>query len=524
MSSFSGPEFARASRILEALRRGNLLEVPLPNPGEVVGVFEEPAHLLHSLQHFHPNSVGLFVVDPPRASKRENAQLWDIDDEGLFNLREVSRDDPDYRYHLAATVLAAVRLMVNALHREGWILAFATTETYMMVRGALEQYLGFDRFRGELVYQTKTGGSNDSKYIVNEHEMILAFSVSETPRNLRIAKGEGELARYDEADDNGRYTWDTFPRRSARNYYPIRCPDGSILEFDSDGNRESWLWSESTYREKLAEGELRFQQLNGAWKIYYKDRLTDRKSQKVVRSLTLHGSPLGEILGTRDDSSGSGRDLQTQTGTQEIRGFTGDKPDYVKPSRLYSFLIEAFDQGVTPTVIPFADRGSAALTGYLDRLDRGLSMNGLLVNGRRGGEELWNWRLGQAPQAVQGAATIASPLGAVPFEELILGDLDPAQIASMVSLTSGSWELWNNLQLAGVHGLWRAVGDEVQLVLDGPPAGISETTWEETGHLIQSDNAPVRVWGTANDELMAPVMRRLARTSSYHQVPTCFLP
>jgi hypothetical protein len=521
MNSFSGPEFAKASRILRALKRGDILEVPLPKQGKVVGVFEEPARLLQSLQHFHSNSVGLFVVDPPRATTRLKARLWDVDDDGFFVIREVAQDDPDYRFHLAATVLAAVRLMVTALHPCGWIVAFATTDTYMMVRGALEQYLGFDRFRGELVYQTKSGGGNDSKYIVTEHETILAFSMSENARNLRISKEESELTRYSQEDDEGKFKWDTFIRRAARQYYPITCPDDSVLEFDADGNRISWLWSEKTFKKAYAKGDVELRNVGGEWKAYYKDRAKD---EKVVRSLTLHGSPLGQILGTDEEAGGTGRDLQTATGTAEIASYTAAKPDYVKPSRLFSFLIEAFDQEIGPTVIPFADRGSAALSGYLARLANGITMSGLLVNGLEAGDELWKWRLQKAPKAVRAAATIASPLKQVPFETLVLGEMDLEQIASLVSLDSASWEGWNTLRVATIKGCWRHVDGQVQIVVEGPSSDVAEAIWEEVASLVEAESATVHIWGTANEDLMKPVLRLFGRESVYSQVPGCFLP
>jgi hypothetical protein len=468
--------------------------------------------------------VGLFVVDPPRANAREKARLWDVDDDGLFTIREVAGDDPDYRYHLAATVLAAVRLMVRALSPDGWIVAFATTDTYMMVRGALEQYLGFNRFRGELVYQTKSGGTGDAKYIVDEHETILVFSISENARNLRVPKESSELAKYDKEDDEGKFKWDTFIRSSAGQYYPVTCPDGSVLEIDSDGNRISWLWSESRFNKEYAKGDVVLREKDGEWKAYYKDRLTVKKEKKVVRSLTLHGSPLGRILGTDEESAGTGRNLQTATGTAEIKSYTGDKPRYAKPSRLFSFLIEAFDQGIGPTVIPFADRASAALSGYLARLAQGIIMGGLLVNGREAGEDLWKWRLEKAPKGLHSAATIASPLESVPFETLVQGGIGLEQTASLVSLESASWESWKSLRVGAVNGLWRKVDEQIQIVVEGPPADVSEDVWEEVVRLVKSQNATVHVWGTANEDLMKPVVRLFGRESSYRQVPGCFLP
>ncbi len=55
------------------------------------------------------------------------------------------------------------------------------------------------------------------------------------------------LKRYKEVDSIGHYYWDTFKRKSGKQYYPIECPDGTVLEKDEYGNPISWLRSEERF-------------------------------------------------------------------------------------------------------------------------------------------------------------------------------------------------------------------------------------------------------------------------------------
>jgi adenine-specific DNA-methyltransferase len=99
----------------------------------------------------------------------------------------------------------------------------------------------FDRkdFIGSFIWKKKSGGGNDSKYIVNEHELILTFSKNKTNiENWYELHDEKYLKRYKENDKKGRYFWDTFARPGLKSpiNYEIDAPDGTTISGD-------WIWS-----------------------------------------------------------------------------------------------------------------------------------------------------------------------------------------------------------------------------------------------------------------------------------------
>ena len=308
--------------INQLLGSRELLELPVSKlPSNAY--FEDPYALLVSLGQCQPRSFSLIFLDMPRASKRVKVPLPELDHSGEVHWLDVAHNDPDYLFRLKANCLVTARLAINCLDQDGLILAVTTPDTYVAVRTALEQFMGASRFLGELVYQTRVGGGNDSKYMDLGHETLLIFAMSpERIDRFQIQKDPSALKKYSDSDLIGKFYWDTYIRKQARNYYKIKCPDGTFLEKDENGNKISWLWKESTFLQKLKDDEVKFENPDGHWRLYYKDRL---KELKILRSLVLNNTDLSEVC--ENASSGTtGNDLLTQRGSQEINNFSGIKP------------------------------------------------------------------------------------------------------------------------------------------------------------------------------------------------------
>lgn len=90
--------------------------------------------------------------------------------------------------------------------------------------------------------------------------------------NIFIPYGDEYLTRYKEKDERGRFFWDTFKRKSGKQYYPIKCPDGTILEKDENGEPISWLRSESRFLSDLEQGEVRIIKIKDNWTVHFKQR------------------------------------------------------------------------------------------------------------------------------------------------------------------------------------------------------------------------------------------------------------
>lgn len=349
----------------------------------------DPYLLMRSMYVFRGASQRLVFLDMPRASKRAKASLVVSDEQRGAVWTDVAYEDLDYRLRLRANCLICSKLALDCLSLDGLLLAIATPDTYMAVRGAIEHWMGPDKFLGEIVYQVRRGGGNDADTLSIEHESLLIFTRSpESFPGLKITKTEQELKKYNEKDGKGAYYWDTYIRKQARQYYPIKCPDGSVLEKDEFGNLISWLWSEETFKKKLTEGEVKFGRApGGSWRLYYKDRI---KSEKVVRSIARPEYQLDQVV--EGGSKVKAEDVfLTQKGSREILGYTGEKPDYLKSSEFYGFIIDVFAREGS-TFFPFNENGSGVVAGF----SPSRQSVGLVVGGVNYSKDFVDWRVSKA--------------------------------------------------------------------------------------------------------------------------------
>ena len=76
---------------------------------------------------------------------------------------------------------------------------------------------------------------------------------ADTLASIFIEYADEYVSRYKEEDEVGRYFWDTFKRKSGKQYYPITCPDGTVLQYEENGEPISWLRSEPRFLSDLKE-------------------------------------------------------------------------------------------------------------------------------------------------------------------------------------------------------------------------------------------------------------------------------
>ena len=114
------------------------------------------------------------------------------------------------------------------------------------------------------------------------------------------------LSRYNQEDSESKYYWDTFKRKSGKQYYPITCPDGTVLEYDDNGNKVSWLRSKNRFESDLEKGDIRLiQKEDGGWSVQFKQRLPKGKKPRSI----LINETLLDKSGTTSDGSSDLLDL-----------------------------------------------------------------------------------------------------------------------------------------------------------------------------------------------------------------------
>lgn len=271
--------------------------------------------VLKLLQKSYHKRVKMIYIDPPyntgkdfvyKDNFRDNIKNYkeitgQLDGEG----RSISTNpETSGRYHTDWLNMMYPRLKLarNLLKDDGVIFISIDEIEISKIRMICDEIFGEENHVADFVWQNKKGGGNDAKYVAVEHEYVIMYARDEVAlHNLFEPYKPEYLKRYREFDGKGRYFWDTFKRKSGKQYYAITAPDGTNLEFDDNGNPISWLRSEERFKKDLLEGEVRFVGGDGKWSVQFKQRLPEGKKP---RSIFLTDSVWHDAGTTSDGSSG----------------------------------------------------------------------------------------------------------------------------------------------------------------------------------------------------------------------------
>lgn len=252
--------------------------------------------VLKLLQETYLGKIKMIYIDPPYNTGSDFvyadnfAQSTDeyITNSGQFDEegnRLVKNLDSNGRYHTDWLNMIYPRLKIakNLLTEDGIIFISIDDSENKNLKNVCDEIFGAANFVSQLIWQNKKGGGNDSKYIAIEHEYILVYA-----RNISAlsefyeAYSDDYIKRYKEHDEIGRFFWDTFKRKSGKQYYPIVCPDGTVLQFDDDGNPISWLRSKARFESDIKSGEIRIVKLGDKWSVQFKQRIPLGKTPRSI--------------------------------------------------------------------------------------------------------------------------------------------------------------------------------------------------------------------------------------------------
>lgn len=223
---------------------------------------------LATLAYTHAGKIDVIYIDPPYNTGNKDF---------VYNDAYIDSED-SYRHSKWLSFMSRrLRIARKLLSERGVIFISIDDNEVSNLKLLCDDkdrgLFGESNFIAQLIWQKKKGGSNDSKFVATEHEYVLVYAKnSSTLPNIFIPYGEEYLTRYKEKDHLGRFFWDTFKRKSGKQYYPIECPDGTILEYEDNGERISWLRSRARFLSDLSQGETRIIKVKGKWTVHFKQR------------------------------------------------------------------------------------------------------------------------------------------------------------------------------------------------------------------------------------------------------------
>ena len=307
--------------------------------------------VLKLLQESYLGKVKMIYIDPPyntgndfiyaddfmHSQEQENQQMGMYDEDGD---RLFKNTDTNGRFHSdwCSMIYSRLHLAKNLLTDDGVIFISIDDSEVKNLKNICDEVFGAANFVAQLIWQNKKGGGNDSTHIAIEHEYILTYA-----KNIALlgefyeSYSDDYIKRYKEEDNIGRFFWDTFKRKAGKQYYPITCPDGTVLEYDEDGNAISWLRSKARFDSDIAAGEIRIIKIGEKWSVQFKQRIPFGKTPRSIFTTE-----------TVIDDRGT-----TSTGASDVYDyFKKDVFSNPKPVELIRFLL-GFGLGENDIVLDF---------------------------------------------------------------------------------------------------------------------------------------------------------------------------
>lgn len=181
-----------------------------------------------------------------------------------------------------------------------------------------DEIFGRTNYVGDLIWQKRKGGGNDSRYFAIDHDYILVYAKDkskETHSRWYVSQSEEYQKRYKETDEEGkRFFWDTVARNGLKNAIPvsIKCPDGTLLNINSQK-------SQATIEEGLKNGQVRLVRSKKGWTLHHRVYMS---GMQVLRSVLTD-------VGTNKSA-----------GDESVALFGKNTFDYPKPEALIERILE----------------------------------------------------------------------------------------------------------------------------------------------------------------------------------------
>jgi len=292
----------------------------------MVNTYNEKVKMIYIDPPYNTGGDGFVYNDDRKFTKEQLMELAGIEVDEAERILEFTAKGSNS--HSAWLTFMYPRLYIarELLKNDGVICISIDENEHSQLKLLCDEVFGEQNFITDFVWKNKKGGGNDSIHVAVEHEYIVMYSKEKSKlENLFESYKPEYLKRYNQNDSESKFYWDTFKRKSGKQYYPITCPDGSVLEYDDNGNKISWLRSQPRFESDIIKGDIRITQKdNGSWSVQFKQRLPKGKKP---RSILINESLL--------DKSGT-----TSDGSEELLKLFGFHPfSNPKPTKLVSELI-----------------------------------------------------------------------------------------------------------------------------------------------------------------------------------------
>lgn len=254
--------------------------------------------VLKLLQETYLGKIKMIYIDPPYNTGNDFVYEDDfaqsteeyLENSGQFDEngnRLVKNLDSNGRFHTDWLNMIYPRLKIakDLLTDDGVIfISIDDNEVENLIK-CCNEIFGTSNFIANLIWKSKSGGANDSRYFAVDHEYIIVYAKSADKFELGIDKEATVTTTYNRKDEKGQYALDRLDKQSIRYSealdYEIIGPDGTSYRpkhKDPTHPNATWRWSKKNVEQHY--DDLVFE--NGC--VYTKNY---KKEGAIARSLLL---------------------------------------------------------------------------------------------------------------------------------------------------------------------------------------------------------------------------------------------
>ena len=235
-----------------------------------------------------------------------------------------------------------IQLLYDLLAKDGVLFINLDENEHAYCKIICDEIFGRSNYIGDLIWQKRKGGGNDSRYIAIDHDYILVYAKNKSkevhPR-WYVSQSYEYQKRYKEIDENGnRYFWDTVARNGLKNSIPvtIKCPDGTVLKINSQK-------SQATIEDGLKDGTVRLTRSKKGWTLHHRVYMS---GNQVLRSILTD-------VGTNKSA-----------GDESVILFGKNPFDYPKPEALIDKILELTTKPGDLVLDSFLGSGTTAAVAH----------------------------------------------------------------------------------------------------------------------------------------------------------------
>ena len=304
------------------------------------GLLDAPNHIiiegdnlvsLTTLAYTHAGKIDVIYIDPPYNTGNKDF---------VYNDDYVDRDDA-YRHSKWLSFMAKrLKIAKKLLSDRGVIFISIDDNEQANLKLLCDEIFGRKNLLANLIWKSKSGGANDSRYFAVDHEYILVYGFRPDAIKPFMDNKADVTTHYNQRDEKGEYSLDRLDKQSIRYSesldYEIIGPDGKAYKprhKDPLHPNATWRWGKTTVQERY--GELVFLKGNVYTKNY-------KKESNIARSILY------------EDRFG-----RTRTGKTELAAiFQNVKFTAPKPSKLIWHLLNISDSTNSTVLDFFAGSGT----------------------------------------------------------------------------------------------------------------------------------------------------------------------